>query len=209
MLEKFLFHKHLEDDEQVTIIVHRYWSIGMRKLFWPVTAFLAGWAFFAVAPTPMVLLIIGLWSLFAIGWFVREFLDYYLDAWIVTDTGIIALEWMGWFHRQSTRVLYSDLQGVSYEIKGLLNTLNRCGTLSVEKMSTGTTLSLPDVRMPKKIETIILRNMENYLHSKNLKNARHVQELLSEFVAEKIQLDDATPPPEKPKKRSPMTTRRV
>jgi len=112
------------------------------------------------------------------------------DVWIITDQGVIALAWEGWFHRTSMRTLYSDIQGVSYEINGIMGTLNGYGTLSMEKISTGGKVSLSHVRYPRKIQALILQNMESYLHKKNLKNAKHVQDLLAEFVAEKIQLSD-------------------
>ncbi len=211
MLENFLFKKHLEDDENVSMIVHKYWGIGAQALFWPALFFVGGCVFLAAAPQRLTLLVVSLWSLFVIVWGIRNFLDYYLDAWIVTDQGIIALEWFGWFHRQSSRILYSDLQGVSYEISGIIGTLSRYGTLSVEKISTGAKLSLPFVRHPKHVESLILKNMEEYLLKKNLKNAKHVQDLLTEFVAQKMQLEEATNENEKrkPSRRSPMTSRRI
>lgn len=207
MLDDFLFKKHLEDDETVSQIVHQYWTVGLQYLFWPSIAFLAGWLFLAVAPSRLVLIFVSCWTLFTLIWWARSFLDYYLDAWVITDHGIIALEWMGWFHRQSTRILYSDIQGVSYEIKGIVATLSRMGTLSIEKISTGASVSIENVRDPKRIEVLVLRNMEAYLHAKNLKNATHVQELLSEFVAEKYQLQKSVKKDSKP--RSSMTSRRV
>jgi hypothetical protein len=124
-------------------------------------------------------------------WWLRQFFNYYLDAWIITDQGIIDLNWVGWFHRQSARVLYSDIQGVSYEINGVLATLLKYGDISVEKISTGTAISLPYVHKPKIVESLILKNMEEYLHKKNIKNSKHVQEILSAFVAEQAQLKDA------------------
>ncbi len=123
-------------------------------------------------------------------WWLRNFFDYYLDAWLITDQGIIDIAWFGWFHRQSTRVLYSDLQGISYEIIGVWGTLLRYGTLSVEKISTGTAVSMEYVQSPKKIELMVLKNMETYLHAKNLKDSKQVQELLSALVAEQINLRD-------------------
>jgi hypothetical protein len=123
-------------------------------------------------------------------WWLRNFFDYYLDAWIVTDMGIIDVEWHGWFHRQSSRILYSDIQGVSYEIQGVLNTLLRYGTIGVEKISTGSVISLDNVPNPRKVEGLILKNMEGYLHTKNLKDSTHVQEILAGIVAREMQLQD-------------------
>ncbi len=190
MLDTYLFKKHLDDDEVVSQYVHKYWGVASSALFWPSVSLIAGIAFLIIAPVRTVLYIVIIWSLIMTQWWLRNFLDYFLDVWIITDQGVIALAWEGWFHRTSMRTLYSDIQGVSYEINGIMGTLNGYGTLSMEKISTGGKVSLSHVRYPRKIQALILQNMESYLHKKNLKNAKHVQDLLAEFVAEKIQLSD-------------------
>ena len=200
MIDKLLFHKHLEDEEVIARIVHKHWLIGLKFLFWPSVSFLLSWVSLAlVYQYRFLVLLVALWSIWSVVWWLRCFFDYYLDAWIVTNMGIIDLEWHGWFHRQSTRVLYSDIQGVSYEINGVLGTMLRFGTVSVEKISTGSVIALSSVGKPRSVEALILSNMEGYLHSKNLKNARHVQELLAGYVATQVQMTDAAPPAQKKK----------
>jgi hypothetical protein len=161
----------------------------------------------AVRHTEFAVLLCALWIAASAVWWLRSFLDYYLDAWVITDQGIIDLEWLGWFHRQSARILYSDIQGVSYEIHGVLGTLLRFGTVAIEKISTGSAVSLSQVPRPKTVEATILRNMETYLHSKNMKNAKHIEELLSTFVAQHMQEDtlkeSRQPAPAPRKKKSP------
>ena len=100
------------------------------------------------------------------------------------------MAWHGWFRRTSSRVLYSDVQGVSYEISGVWGTLLRHGAISVEKISTGNEISMENVPRPREIESLILRNMEEYLHSNNLKDAATVQEILSKVVARELGLKE-------------------
>ena len=190
-LNRWLFTSHLDEDEEVRAIVHRHWMIGLQFLFWPTVSFL-GCAFllFKVQSAPVALYAVALWTMVSFVWFLRNFFDYYLDAWIITDQGIIDVAWHGWFHRESTRVLYSDIQGVSYEIQGVTSTLLRYGVISVEKISTGNVISLDHVPRPKKIEVLIMRLMEEYLHSKNMKDARHIKDLLSAMGSREIQLED-------------------
>ncbi len=192
MLDQWLFGKHLEEDEHVTLLVHKHWIIGVRGLLLPSVSFVLAWWLLYAAPYRMVFFVVSLWSFYSVLWWLRNFFNYYLDAWIITDQGIIDLEWQGWFHRQSARVLYSDIQGVSYEIQGLVGTMLRYGTIAAEKISTGAAIKLAQVGNPRSVEAVILKNMEAYLHSKNLKNAKHVQELLSQFVSQKVQLQDST-----------------
>ncbi len=184
-----LFLRHINDDEKIICVVHKHWLLGVKHLFWPVVLFLIVWGFAVLAPFPLIFFIGAICSVAIIVWGMRNFYDYYLDAWIITDQGIIDIAWHGWFHRQSTRVLFSDVQGVSYEIQGVLGTLLRFGTISVEKISTGSVFSLDYVYNPRAIEAIIMRHMEGYLHGKNLSDAKHVQEILSQLVAREVSLE--------------------
>ncbi len=184
-----LFLRHIDDDEEIVRIVHKHWLLGVRSLIWPVATFLASCMFVVIAGRSVLLYASALAGVASLVWMLRNFYDYYLDAWIITSKGIIDVEWFGWFHRQSSRVLYSDIQGVSYEIQGVLGTVLRYGTISVEKISTGSTISLAFVLHPRAVESLILKCMEGYLHSKNLTDAKHVQEILSQIIAREVNLE--------------------
>jgi hypothetical protein len=190
MISKFLFKKHLEEDEKLLKAVHKHWLFGIRALFWPTLFIAASALVLFYNHSRGMLVVMSVWGLVLLIWWLRNFFDYFLDAWLITNEGIMDIAWHGWFHRQSTRVLYSDLQGISYEIKGVNGTLFRYGTIAIEKVSTGQSISLDYVHNPKSIEALVLKNQEIYLHSKNMKDAKHIQTLLSTLVAEQIQLKD-------------------
>lgn len=191
MLYSVFFARHLDDDEELVLVVHKYVLVGVVKLFWPTLSFLlSAAALYLVYTSQYIFLGVAIWGVISVVWWLRTFFDYYLDAWIITDQGIIDIEWHGWFHRESTRVLYSDIQGVSYEIRGVLGTLLRFGTISIEKISSGEDILLEFVSKPRSIEKLILKRMETYLHSKNLKDASHVQEILSTLVAQHMALEE-------------------
>lgn len=190
MMEGYLFKKHLENDEEIRMVVHKHWLIGMRCLILPTISFLLSAALLMSIASQAAVILGAIWAIASLVWWLRNFSDYYLDAWIITNHGIIDLEWLGWFHRQSTRILYSDIQGVSTEIQGVAATLLRYGKISVEKISTGSAISIDHVSRPRRIESAILLNMEAYLHAKNLKNAKHVEELISQFVAQHVHEGD-------------------
>ncbi len=191
VLESFFFSRHLDDEEEISMVVHKHWLMGLRTLFWPSLIFLAIWSIVALSPSRPIFYGVALADTFVLIWWIRNFMDYYLDAWIITNRGIIDLEWHGWFHRTSTRVLFSDLQGVSYEINGIIGTMFGYGHMDIEKISTGTTIGMDYVRNPKAVECVILENMEAYMHTKNLKDATAVQEILAEFVAGTLQKQHA------------------
>lgn len=185
-LQDYLFRRHVEDEEAIRRIVHRHWLVGIKTVIWPAITLILAWTLVVMTMIRPMFTAALLWSIPGSIWLLRNFLDYYLDVWIITNKGVIDLAWFGWFHRQSTRVLYSDIQGVSYEIQGIAGTLLQFGTISIEKVSTGSSISLAHVSSPKDVEGLILENMEAYMHKKNMKNAKHVQELLSTLIANQI-----------------------
>ncbi|MDO8468368.1 MAG: PH domain-containing protein [Candidatus Peribacter sp.] len=189
-LNRWFFKKHLEDDEEVRLYLHTHWRLGLVRLFWPTAAFIVSWVFLAIAPFLIIFYFVALASVLSLVWWVRNFFDYFLDAWLVTNQALIDVKWHGWFHRTATKVLFSDIQGVSYEIKGISGTLFRYGTISVEKVSTGGTISLDNVPHPREVAGAILQNMELYLHGKNLKDAKRIQELLSGVVSRELSLGE-------------------
>lgn len=187
MLNRAFFGQHLGEDEELVRVVHKHWLVGLKVLFWPslVAAVCIGGMYLTVASRG-VFLGLSIATCISLIWWLRNFFDYFLDAWIVTNEGVIDVAWHGWFHRESARILYSDINGVSYEIHGVLPTLLRYGTISIEKISNGASISLDYVKRPKKVEADILRLMEAYLHHKNLKDSKQVHELLAAMVAEQI-----------------------
>jgi hypothetical protein len=58
----------------------------------------------------------------------------------------------------------------------------------VEKISTGGTVLLETVPRPRFVEMQILKNMEDYLHSKSLKDAKHVQDILANVISREFHL---------------------
>ncbi|MBT3293150.1 PH domain-containing protein [Candidatus Peregrinibacteria bacterium] len=190
-LNRWFFSRHLHDDEELNLVVHKHWFIGVKFLIVPILSFLFCIYLITLFPLYTVIYyIVSIWAVVSLVWLLRNFFDYYLDAWVITTDGIIDVAWHGWFHRTSTRVLYSDIQGVSYEIQGVLNTVFSFGTLSAEKISTGNAISLDSVPKPREIEQKIMKYMEDYMNTNNLKDSKHVQELLSTIIAREIQLED-------------------
>ncbi|MEQ1849110.1 MAG: hypothetical protein ABL890_00800 [Candidatus Peribacteraceae bacterium] len=190
MLDKTFFAGHLDDDEVIVIVVHKHWLMGLKVLWLPTLVFLLVGSIVYFVRAKAILYGIALAEAGVLLWWTRNFLDYFLDAWIVTNAGVVDLEWHGWFHRSATRVLYSDVQGVSYEVSGIMATVWNYGSMTLEKISTGTSLTMPYVKRPKRITAIILKCMETYVHSKNLKDATTVQKILAEFVAGTLQKKD-------------------
>lgn len=58
--------------------------------------------------------------------------DYYLDAWIITDRRVIAIDQRGFFNRQVSSFRLERMQNVTVVIDGLLHTLLDFGNIDAD-----------------------------------------------------------------------------
>ena len=189
MLEH-LFNKHLEDDESLYLLVHKHWILSIKQLLLPVLALVVTWTLLYFAPIKIVAFCVLAVDLAILVWLFRNYLDYYLDALLITDRAVIDVEWHGWFHRESTRIDYSSIEGVSYEIEGVLATILNYGTITIERIGSGAIVEIENVKKPRDVESAILACQAECLRTKNLKDSAAVKDIISEIVADRMQMRD-------------------
>ena len=88
MLE-YLFSRHLENDEPLYLVIHKHWLRGVKHLALPLGALLATWMLLYVAPIRPIAIAVLLLDAGILVWLLRNFYDYYLDAWLITDRSVI------------------------------------------------------------------------------------------------------------------------
>ena len=141
-----------------------------------------------MASIKLVFVTIFLVDIVILFWGMRNFLDYYLDALLITDRAVIDIEWHGWFHRESTRIDYSSIEGVSYEVQGILGTILNYGTITIERIGNGSVVEIEKVKRPRDVESAILACQSECLRTKNLKDSAQVKDIIAEIVAERMQM---------------------
>jgi membrane protein YdbS with pleckstrin-like domain len=92
-----------------------------------------------------------LWIMFFIEW-----TDYYLDIWIITDKRIIDVEQNGFFHREVTSFNYNQIQDITIETHGLLETFLKFGTLHIQTAGHNRNIIIKDAHYPEEARSIIL-----------------------------------------------------
>jgi hypothetical protein len=127
----------------------------------------------------LVWLVIGIWA------FVYELFNWYLDAWIITNMSIIDYQWDGFFKKSSTRIDYNTIEGVTYTIQGFWATIMNYGDIMVERMGSGTVVTLKNVAFPKQVEREVLKNQADFMKNKNLKDQTVLRDLLVSMVQDK------------------------
>lgn len=177
-----MFDDYLDDEEEILFIAHRHLFIMARDfarlLVIHIALPFAIWLFF-----PQMFWIYVGWAVIG---FIRILLviqDWYYDCWLVTNLGVIGVEWTGYFERASDRVEYQSIEGVSYKIKGVIPTMFNYGNITLAKLGGPSTVTLKDCYYPKRTEKNIVKYQEKFLTRKNFTDQGVLKQLLSDLVA--------------------------
>ncbi|MEY2703032.1 MAG: hypothetical protein RLY43_1670, partial [Bacteroidota bacterium] len=103
-----------------------------------------------------------LWVIFFIEW-----TDYYLDFWIITNRRIIDVEQNGFFHREITSFRFEQIQDITVETRGLIETFFKFGTLQIQTAGHSRDIIIRDAHYPEDARSLILRLSEK---SKSIKD---------------------------------------
>ena len=92
--------------------------------------------------------------------FFVEWTDYYLDLWIITDKRIIDVEQKGFFHREVTSFRFEQIQDITVETKGFIETLLKFGTLHIQTAGHNREIVIKDAHYPEDARALILKLSE-------------------------------------------------
>ena len=182
ILDRIIFASHLQDDEKLIYVVHSHWFSAYRQLF--KAAFfgmLIPAIFYAMFPVLAAAWIFGIWFVLGILRFFREVADWYFDAFLVTDMGVVDLDWRGVFDKSSTRITFDDLVGISYDKCGFWSSIFNFGGLVIQTDGT-TEITLENAVAPQRAEKEILNAKEKYSHDRGIEDEKVLKEILSGMV---------------------------
>jgi len=137
----------------VRYIIRAFWPALAETSFYPPTA-LAGYFF----------------SLLLILIFFIDWLDYYLDVWIVTDRRIVNIEQRRLFNRQVSEQRIFRVQDVTSESVGLIPTIFKFGNVYVQTAGARERFMFKQVPQPEKVKQIIIDIHDELYPQKRLRN---------------------------------------
>jgi uncharacterized membrane protein YdbT with pleckstrin-like domain len=132
------------ENERTIFFLRRHWFTVLPILFGFVFALLLPPAVYLIVPYRMpgffdvpshlVLFVLGASMFFLYAWLFlfQNFLDWFLDLWIVTDHRIINIEQHGLFGRTMSELMLYNIQDVSSEIDGFLHTIANYGKIEIQ-----------------------------------------------------------------------------
>ncbi|MBI2453768.1 hypothetical protein HYV58_01160 [Candidatus Peregrinibacteria bacterium] len=180
MMRDFFYRSYLGDGEKIQFVIYRhifmqakdFLKIGFFGLFIPIFAW---WLF------PKLLIFSALWLAVGIIRFVYEFFDWYYDAWLVTNASIIEIMWEGFFKKSSARIEYHTIQGIGYEVQGLMRTIFNYGSVTLDKFA-GAINVFDGAVNPKKKAEMLTRAQEAFVSNKSFRDHRTLQGLLTDLL---------------------------
>lgn len=179
---QILFQDYLEENEEILFVGHRHVIIMLRDFFrlFALHAFLPFilWLFF-----PQMFWIYIAWAFLGIVRVLLVIQDWYYDCWLITNMGVIGVKWTGFFDRTSDRVEYQAIEGVSYQIRGIIPTMLNFGDLTLAKLGAQTSVKLKNAYNPKRIEKNVVKYQDKFMTKKNFTDQEVLKQLLSDIVA--------------------------
>lgn len=159
------------ENEQVILFLRRHWIIFLMRLLTIVIAIVAVITIFFLFNSlkdnfkessfyNLVLFGESLATLFIWNFFFILWLDYYLDAWIVTTERIINIEQRGFFSRDISELKLVKIQDVTSEIIGVIPTLLDYGNIYVQTAGETERFAFCEIPHPNQVKTVIVQLQE-------------------------------------------------
>ena len=191
-LRNFIYSGHLDDDEKILDTAHRHFFIYMKDAY---KTFIFGMALPAMFFLffPQAYFVVAIWGGIGVIGMLYHFVDWYFDAWLITNMGVLDIERNGLFDRTSTRIEYHMIEGLSYTIKGFWPTVLNFGDITLDKLGSKTTVILIDGASPKKVERMILHHQEEFVSDKSVRDHHALKDMLSEMIAYHVQNEKIKP----------------
>lgn len=114
---------------------------------------------------PLLAMVASLYYLAAWVYAFSEYIDYYLDIWIVTNERIINIEQQGLFARTASELNLSAVQDVTSEIRGVIQTFFDYGEVHVQTAAETTRFVFKQINNPDLVKRQIIQ-LSDQLRSK-------------------------------------------
>ncbi|KPJ84990.1 hypothetical protein AMJ57_04850 [Parcubacteria bacterium SG8_24] len=109
---------------------------------------------------PAILLLASAYYLLIWLFFFTQFVDYYLDAWIITDDRVVSVEQHGLFSRTVSELDLAKVQDVTSEIHGVIPYIFNFGNVYVQTAGEKERFVFEQVPKPHEVRKHILELVE-------------------------------------------------
>lgn len=185
MYEEFHFPGQHEN-ENIILFLRRHWFVFLMRILLVVAAVISlifVYFLFSAINNNFAeseyrnLLLFGesLATLFVWNFFFILWLDYYLDAWIVTNERIINIEQRGFFNRDISELKLTKIQDVTSEIIGIVPTLLNYGNIYVQTAGEKERFTFNQIPNPNYVKNVIVELQEKEREAEEKELGKHIR----------------------------------
>ncbi|MBI4992885.1 MAG: PH domain-containing protein [Candidatus Magasanikbacteria bacterium] len=109
---------------------------------------------------PVLTLFASIFYLSIYLFFYGQFIDFYLDLWIVTNDRIVDIEQHGLFSRSISELDLYNIQDVTVEVTGFFATMFKYGNLFVKTSSDNSQIIFHDISNPNEVRQALIELAE-------------------------------------------------
>ncbi len=109
---------------------------------------------------PLLILLGSIFYLMAWLFFITSFVDYYLDAWVVTTDRIVDVEQHGLFSRTISELDLARVQDVTSEVKGVIPSIFNYGNVYVQTAGEVERFDFEQIARPHEVRKHLLELIE-------------------------------------------------
>ena len=178
----YFLKKYIDEGESIMWVAHKHVLVlkfeAAKSVFFGVLLPIALYVLF-----PKMLVLWTLWTMGGVFAFVYHYIDWYYDAWILTNLGVVDIERDGLFNVTSTRIDYHMMEGISYTVNGFIRTVFNYGDITIDKLGSKTSVILKDAANPRNLERQVMKFQEQFVSSKSLTDHQALKNMLAEMIA--------------------------
>jgi hypothetical protein len=153
-------HIGIKSDEEIIFFMRRHWFVILPILVGFVITLMLPFAVyegllflqpnFLTIETNFILFILGASIFFLYSWLFifQQFVDWYLDIWIVTNQRIINIEQRGLFGRVMSELMLYNVQDVTSEVNGFIRSMLDYGTVHIQTSAEKVRFQFEDIEHP-------------------------------------------------------------
>lgn len=151
------FSHELKENEEIIRIVRKHWITFVTPFVKILIAIVPPFFFitFFLSSPPGTIAFVT-WLILSALYAIIQWVKWYLDSFIVTNTRIIDIDQRGLFNRTVSETEIEKIQDVSYSIHGFFATLFGYGTCTVETAGTQTMIKLKHIRHPQELHRLLV-----------------------------------------------------
>ncbi len=169
-VQKYTF-KGQKKGEEVILVLRRHWitqikPLGFALLVCIIPLLLWLWISrqlsFIDIPSQYIWGGAIIWAAFGIFFVVYNYLDWYLDIYLVTSIRIVDVTQNGLFHRTVGESPLDHVQDVIYEIKGIMPTIFNYGNVIIHTSGPTGDIVFEEVYRPQDVQRLLFDQVDHY-----------------------------------------------